>query len=186
MATRKSGTRGFATPLAAGLGLVTGALTALSAQHRTLRSMRERLDHLEKQVSHSQRQTNLANQQHLHWELLSKAIDSPELAEVLDIFEVPASQRKRRQYLFANALYTNLLFYYRIGNLSRDEVFGRMRGLLQNPVVREYWFATRGQRATLPEGSDEAELGHMVDDLLRQLDEADIDEWWVVGEPPGE
>jgi hypothetical protein len=186
MATRKRGTRGFPTPLAAGLGLVTGALAALAAQHRTLQSLRVRLDHLEEQVAHSRLHTNLANQQHLHWELLSKAIDSPELAEVLDIFEAPASQQKRRQYLFANALYTNLYFYYRIGNLSRDEFFGRVRGLLQNPVVREYWFATRGQRATLPEGSDEAELGRMVDDLLRQLDEADVDEWWVVGEPPGE
>lgn len=96
------------------------------------------------------------------------------------------SQQKRRQYLFANALYTNLLFYYRIGNISRDEFFGFVRGLVQNPVVREYWNATQGQRATLAEGSDEAELGRMVDELLRQLEEADGDEWWVVGDPPSD
>ncbi|MFE5814918.1 DUF6082 family protein [Streptomyces sp. NPDC056479] len=172
--------------MAAGLGLVTGALAALASQRRTLDSLRVRLDDLEEQVTRTQQHANLANQQHLHWQLLSKAIDSPELAEVLDIFEVPASPQERRQYLFANALYTNLLFYYRIGNLSRDEFFGRVRGLLQNPVVREYWFATRGQRATLPEDSDEAELGRLVDDLLRRLDEADVEEWWVVGEPPSE
>jgi hypothetical protein len=172
--------------VAAGLGLLTGALATLASQRRALNSLRVRLDRLEAQVASTQHHANLANQQHLHWELLSKAIDSPELAEVLDIFEVPASPQERRQYLFANALYTNLLFYYRIGNLSRDEFFGRVRGLLQNPVVREYWFATRGQRATLPEDSDEAELGRLVDDLLRRLDEADTEEWWVVGEPPTE
>ncbi|GGT09833.1 DUF6082 family protein [Streptomyces chromofuscus] len=186
MATRKSRTRGLGTAAAAGLGLLTGALAALAAERRTVNAVQARLDRLEAQVAHSHRHANLANQQNLHWELLSKAIDSPELAEVLDIFEAPASPLERRQYLFANALYTNLLFYYRIGNLSREEFFGRVRGLLQNPVVREYWFATRGQRATLPEDSDEAELGRMVDDLLRQLEEADTEEWWVVGEPPTE
>ncbi|MCZ4609331.1 DUF6082 family protein [Streptomyces sp. Lzd4kr] len=186
MAKRRTGVPGLGTAVAAGLGLVTGALAALESQRRTLASLRLRLDNLEEQVTRTQHHANLANQQHLHWELLSKAIDSPELAEVLDIFEVPASPQERRQYLFANALYTNLLFYYRIGNLSRDEFFGRVRGLLQNPVVRAYWFATRGQRATLPEDSDEAELGRIVDDLLHQLDEAEGEEWWVVGELPTE
>jgi hypothetical protein len=175
---------------AAGLGMVAGALAALTVQRNTLDALRLRLERLEQAVA-APRHANLAHQQRLHWELLSKellskAIDSPELAEVLDIFEVPASPEKRRQYLFANALYTNLLFYHRIGNLTREEFHGRVRGLLQNPVVREYWYATQGQRATLPDDSDEADLGRMVDELLRQLEEADIDEWWVVGEPPGE
>jgi len=186
MATRKTGMRRPSATAAASLGLVAGVLATLATQRRTLNSLRERLDQLEERVAHTHRDSSLANQQRLHWELLSKAIDSPELAEVLDIFEVPASPQKRRQYLFANALYTNLLYYHRVGNLSREEFFGRVRGLLQNPVVREYWSATRGQRATLPEDSDEAELGRMVDYLLRQLEEADVEEWWVVGEPPGE
>ncbi|MEY9994861.1 hypothetical protein ABIE67_006893 [Streptomyces sp. V4I8] len=185
MATQKSGARGLGTAAAAGLGLMTGALAALAAQRHVINSLRMRLDRLE-QVAHDQRHTNLANQQRLHWELLSKAIDSPELAEVLDIFEVPTSPQKRRQYLFANALYTNALFYYRVGNITREEFFGYIRGLLQNPVVREYWHATQGQRATLVDGSDEAMLGRMVDGLLRQLEEADVEEWWVVGEPPAE
>ncbi|GAB7104973.1 DUF6082 family protein [Streptomyces phaeofaciens JCM 4814] len=183
MATRKSWARGLAPVAAAGLGLAAGALAALAAQRHTLDALRARLDHLEA-AAQEQRHTNLAHQQRLHWELLSKAIDSPELAEVLDIFETPASPQRRRQYLFANALYTNALFYYRIGNISREEFFGYVRGLLQNPVVREYWHATQGQRATITEGSDEAELGRMIDDLLRQLEEADVEEWWVVGEPP--
>lgn len=184
MTIRKSVMRGLGPALAAGLGLMTGALATPAAQRHEFDSLRMRLESLE-QVALTQRHTNLAHQQRLHWELLSKAIDSPDLAEVLDIFEVPASPQKRKQYLFANALYTNALFYYRIGNLSREEFFGHLRGHLQNPVFREYWYATRGQRATIPDDSDEAELGHMIDDLLRQLEDADIDEWWVVGDPPG-
>jgi hypothetical protein len=185
MATRKSRVRGLGPVAAAGFGLAAGALVTLAAQRHALKALHVRLEHIEQRAS-TQHHANLAHQQRLHWELLSKAIDSPELAEVLDIFEVPASPQKRRQYLFANALYTNLLFYYRIGNLSREEFYGRVRGLLQNPVVREYWYATQGQRATLPDDSEEADLGRMVDDLLHRLEEADIDEWWVVGEPPSE
>ncbi|MFF5187850.1 DUF6082 family protein [Streptomyces sp. NPDC000345] len=185
MATRKSRIRGLGPLAAAGFGVAAGALVALTVKRNALGDLRTRLEHLEQGVS-APPHANLAHQQRLHWELLSKAIDSPELAEVLDIFEVTASPQKRRQFLFANALYTNLLFYYRIGNLTREEFHGRMRGLLQNPIVREYWYATQGQRATLPDGSEEAELGRVVDELLRQLEEADMDEWWVVGEPPTE
>jgi hypothetical protein len=147
-------------------------------------ALRERLEHLERSA-HSQQATNLAAQQRQHWELLSKAIDDPELAEVLDLYEPPVSPKQRRQYLFANALYTNLLLYYRIGNLTRDEFFKHVRGMLQNPIVRDYWYATQQHRASIAD-TDEAKLGLLVDDLLRQLEDADTEEWWVVGEPPGE
>ncbi|MGW1778341.1 DUF6082 family protein [Streptomyces sp. NPDC002143] len=183
MATQRFGVRGLRTAAAAAVGMAAGALITMAAQRHALEALRVRLEHLER-TAHSQQHTNLANQQRLHWELLSKAIDDPELAEVLDLFEAPVSTKQRRQYLYANALYTNALFYYRIGNISREEFFGYIRGILQNPVVREYWYATRHQRATIVDGSDEAELGRMVDELLTQLEESDTDEWWVVGEPP--
>nr|WP_307082617.1 DUF6082 family protein [Streptomyces canus] len=51
-------------------------------------------------------------------------------------------------------------------------------------MVREYWYATQQQRASLAD-TDEAELGKLVDDLLQQLEDSDTEEWWVVGEPPG-
>jgi phospholipase/lecithinase/hemolysin len=169
---------------AAGVGLVAGAIAALAAQQHTLEALRARVEDLE-QAAQTQRQANLAHQQRLHWEMLSKAMDDPELAEVLDAYDEAVSIKKQRQFLFANAVYTNALCYYRIGNITREEFFGFARGMLQNSVFREYWYATRPHRATLDD-SEEAELGRMVDDLLRQLDEADIDEWWVVGEPPSE
>ncbi|MFF7447831.1 MULTISPECIES: DUF6082 family protein [unclassified Streptomyces] len=182
MATRSYGIRGLGSVAAAGLGAAVGALATLAAQHHTLESLRVRLAHLE-QHTHNQQHTNLATQQRQHWELLSKAIDDPDLAEVLDLYEDPVSSKQRRQYLFANALYTNLLLYYRIGNISREEFFGLARGMFQNPIVREYWYATQKHRASIA-NSEEAELGLMVDELLRQLEDSDTEGWWVVGEPP--
>ncbi|MET9906020.1 DUF6082 family protein [Streptomyces sp. NPDC006476] len=184
MATQKFGPRGLRCTVAVCIGVAAGGLATLAAQHQSLKVLRARLEHLER-TAHTQQATNLATQQRQHWELLSKAIDDPELAEVLDLYEPPVSPKQRRQYLFANALYTNLLLYYRIGNLSRDEFFKHVRGMLQNPIVREYWYATQQHRASLAD-TDEAELGLLVDDLLRQLEDADTEEWWVVGEPPGE
>ncbi|MGY1497044.1 DUF6082 family protein [Streptomyces sp. QTS52] len=163
--------------------MTVGALVNVAAHRHALELLRTRLEHLE-QAAHSQHHTNLAHQQRLHWELLSKAIDDPDLAEVLDLYETPVSPKQRRQYLFANALYTNALFYYRVGNISREEFFGYIRGILQNPVVREYWYATKHQRATIAEESDEAEFGRMVDELLTHLEESNTEEWWVVGELP--
>ncbi|MFI8933597.1 DUF6082 family protein [Streptomyces sp. NPDC053474] len=75
-------------------------------------------------------------------------------------------------------------FAYRVGNITRSELLGHVRGTLQNPIVREHWEATRTARASLEETSVEAQIGRMVDRLIRELDEAETDEWWVVGDPP--
>ncbi|WUK87923.1 DUF6082 family protein [Streptomyces sp. NBC_00358] len=185
MATRKDKVRGLGSAAAAAVGLLTGAAVTLVAQRTTLDALHARIELLE-QAAQTQRQANLAHQQRLHWELLSKAMDDPELAEVLDTYEGTVPPRRQRQFLFTNALYTNALCYYRMGNMTREEFFGFARGWLQNPIFREYWYATRPYRATLISTSDEAQIGLMVEELLSQLEETDADEWWVVGEPPSE
>ncbi|MGA5122339.1 DUF6082 family protein [Streptomyces pseudogriseolus] len=162
--------------------MVAGVLAAVAAQRSAWGAINRRLERLEEQAGHQQR-ANLAVQQRQHWELLSKAIDDPELAEVLNHYDEEISAQRRRQYLFANALYTNLLCYYRIGNLTLEEFFMHARGMFQNPLVRDYWEATRHHRASL-KGTEEGKLSELIDDLLVQLDEADNDEWWVVGVPP--
>ncbi|WP_346137465.1 DUF6082 family protein [Streptomyces coeruleofuscus] len=53
-----------------------------------------------------------------------------------------AGRRKRRPplagpLLFASALYTNALCYYRMGSMTREEFFGFARSMLQNPAFRE-------------------------------------------------
>ncbi|MXM67827.1 hypothetical protein GR925_31440 [Streptomyces sp. HUCO-GS316] len=175
---RKLGAKATVVAIAA----ATGSLLAV---HRQCQALRIRLEqHEESCAATHQHHINLANQQRLHWELLSKAMEDPDLAAVLDTYEERLSTTKHRQFLFANALYTNALLAYRIGNVTEAELFGYLRGSLQNPVFRDYWEAARPHRASLEPDSAEAQVGRMVDKLVRDLDEADTEEWWVVGEPP--
>lgn len=119
-------------------------------------------------------------------ELLMKAIDDPELAATLDTYDAPVSAARLRQYLFSDALYIQLLLAYQTGTLNREELYGKARLLLQNVIFREYWHASRHQRASLPSDSEESEIGRMIDDLVQALADADIEEWWVVGSLPEE
>ena len=75
---------------------------------------------------------------------------------------------------------------YRVGVFSRAELYGHLRGIFQSTLMRDYWAATRHHRSSLKEGSEESEIGRMVDTLINDLEEASTDEWWVVGEPPAE
>ncbi|MCW8095908.1 DUF6082 family protein [Streptomyces tauricus] len=173
MATQNFGIQGCSSAAAAGVAFAA-AIGVLVAQQR--QSRRVRLS--------EQRHINLANQERLHWELLSKAMEDPTLAAVLDTHDGAIPPEKHRQYLFANALYTNALLAYRIGNINRAEFFGHLRNTLQNPIFREYWEVSRPARASLVADSVEAQVGRMMDGLINDLDEADTDEWWVVGDPP--
>ncbi|MER5298767.1 DUF6082 family protein [Streptomyces lasiicapitis] len=183
MLTKRFAAAELRSALAAGVGLVAGTVATLAAQRHTLEALRVRLDHLE-HTAHPQHHSNLAIQQRLHWELLSKAMDDQDLAEVLNAYDEDISPRRQRQYLFANAIYTNLLFYYRIGNISLKEFYGHVRGIIQNPIMRDFWAASEPHRASLVQTSDEASLGRMVDKLIQDLEAAETEEWWVVGEPP--
>ncbi|SBT92233.1 hypothetical protein GA0115233_104171 [Streptomyces sp. DI166] len=132
--------------------------------------------------STSQRKRAALIEQHrLHFDLMCKAMDDPALTAVLDTYDAEIPLDKQRQFLFANVLYVNALFYHRIGAWTRPELFGHLRILCQNPVFREYWEATRPHRMSLPRESEEAVLGSRMDDLIRELDDSDGDEWWVVG-----
>ncbi|MDX3380162.1 hypothetical protein DF268_02965 [Streptomyces sp. V2] len=132
------------------------------------------------------RRAALTEQHRLSFDLLCKAMDDPALAAVLDTYESDVPLDKQRQFLFANALYVNNLYFYRIGALTRAELYGHLRVMCRNKVFREYWEATRHHRKSLPDSSEEYILGRMMDDLIHDLDDADTDEWWVVGEPPPE
>ncbi|MEV0743047.1 DUF6082 family protein [Streptomyces sp. NPDC050549] len=182
MATRNKGVRGLGT-VAAGLMLATATLNLASRQRR-LEEARLQVRRLELEELSARRRA-LAHQQRMHWELLSKAIDDPALAEVIDTYDRDIPAAKRRQYFYANAWYANLYHLYRAGILDQEELYGHLRELFQSPVLREYWEASKGTRASLKGGSEEAKIGRMVDGLLKDLDEADTDEWWVVGNPPG-
>ncbi|MEU9779952.1 DUF6082 family protein [Streptomyces phaeochromogenes] len=167
---------------ATSLALAAAAL-ATAAHQRRLDETRLQVRRLELEELGSRRKA-LAHQQRMHWELLVKAIDDPSLAAVIDTYDKSIPSAKRRQFLYANAWYVNLYHLYRAGILDQEELYGHLREFFQSPLLREYWEASKGQRATLKQSSDEARIGRMVDDLIRDLDEADTDEWWVVGNPP--
>ncbi|MFF7148531.1 DUF6082 family protein [Streptomyces griseoaurantiacus] len=139
------------------------------------------------------RRAALVEQHRLHFDLLCKAMDDPALAAVLDTYDDEIPAERQRQYLFANALYVNALYFHRIGALSLAELYGHVRMMCRNAVFREYWQATRRHRDSLPAWSEEARIGRMMDALVRDMDalvteqeDGEHEEWWVVGEPPSE
>lgn len=192
MATRKSGVLRLLSVTLGGITAGSAALAALhprkpnpelqrellDQQRELIGQQRELLDHLRSQHHHAR----LIAQQQLQLDLLEKVLRDPSLAAVFDLHEGEASAERRRQYLVANAMYTNALLAWRIETITKEGFLGFVRGMLQNPVFREYWDATRKQRLTLDD-SDEARMGREVDELAEQLDESESDEWWVVGRP---
>ncbi|MCX4670531.1 DUF6082 family protein [Streptomyces sp. NBC_01381] len=182
MATQIFGIRGLSSATGAGLAFAAGAFALLAAQQRRYAELRIQVDRAERA---DWRRTMMAEQQELQLYLLRKAIDDPDLAAVFSIAEAD-SPAQQRQFLFANALYTNALLAYRIGVVNWEELHGHLRVMCANPIFRQYWHATRHQRASLKDSSDEAKVGHMTDAIIHDLEESESDEWWVIGEPPSE
>ncbi|WP_369172912.1 DUF6082 family protein [Streptomyces sp. R28] len=171
--------------------LASAALTLLAATASAVMAARQRRSEevrlQERQLELEElaiRRKALAHQQRMQWELLARAIDDPSLAAVIDTYDKSIPAERRRQFFYANAWYVHLFHLYRAGILDREELYRHLREFFQSPIFREYWEASQHMRGSLNEASEEAQLGHMVDGLVRDLDEADTDEWWVVGDPP--
>ncbi|MFE2277780.1 DUF6082 family protein [Streptomyces sp. NPDC059454] len=177
MSTRNTGRWG--SPATAGLAFLAGVLAARTA-HR-LRGENVLLAHLER-MHEEQRQhhwrSDLAAKHRLQFDLLCEAVQDPDLAAVLDTYESPMDSTRLKQYLFANALYGNLLHAFRMGTVSLDEALGHMRGICQSAIFRDYWEVTEHHRESLPADSQERLLAHHVDEIVaRAADEND--QWWV-------
>ncbi|WP_428951821.1 DUF6082 family protein [Streptomyces sp. cg35] len=161
------------------IATLTGGLAGAGAVHLWQRHGRGA-----ESVATERRRLARAHQQRMHWELLSKAIDDPALAVVIDTFGMNLDPEKRRQLLYANLWYINAFHLYESGLLNQRELFGHLRELFQSAYIREYWEITRPHRAALDPSSTEAEIGRIAEALFRELDEAETDQWWVVGVPP--
>ncbi|MFI1397156.1 DUF6082 family protein [Streptomyces sp. NPDC020681] len=164
-------------------GLAFGAvIVALVVQHQQMHrqngNLTSQLTHMER-ANDFQRRADITNQQRLHFELLSKAMDDPDLAAVLDAYDdTSMSPVKQRQFLYANALYQHVLHAYRIGAASEDDVRGHLRVICRNPIFREFWAATRDHRASVRYESQEAYLGRVVDRLIERANE-EGHAWWA-------
>ncbi|MGW2232395.1 DUF6082 family protein [Streptomyces sp. NPDC001759] len=181
MATRKIFTGRLGSTALALLGTTAAVILAVRQRRLDETRLQERRLELEEL---SVRRRAYAHQQRMHWELLVRAIDDPSLAAVVDTYDKSIPAEKRRQFFYANAWYSYLFHQYRAEVLDRQELYTVLREFFQSRVFREYWEASKAQRATLKQSSDEARIGRMVDDLVQELDDADTDEWWVVGNPP--
>lgn len=180
MVTQNSGVRSLGLAAAAVAAVV---LTGLAARQRRLEDVCRQLVEVQRAES---RRAGLVDYQRLQLGLLERAIDDPELAAVLSTFETDSAAHLR-QHLFANALYSNALFGYRMGMATREELHGHLRVLCRSAAFRTYWESTRPHRASLRDDSEEGRIGRMVDSLIHDLDAAgEAEEWFVVGEPPTE
>ncbi|MEU6092099.1 DUF6082 family protein [Streptomyces sp. NPDC047085] len=192
MVTQKSGKRGL-NAVTAALMLSVGTAAGYLAHRRTLDALLRanaellrRLETLEEERRRATRRADRIEYQRDHRNLLLAGMRDPDLLPVLDAYDAAVSPQVQKQYLFANALYVHAVHGYRTGLLSRAELRGYVRGLFQSPAMRAYWDATSHHRASLPDGSEEAEVGRMTDELLAELDDAETEEWWVVGNPADE
>ncbi|WP_331724819.1 DUF6082 family protein [Streptomyces canus] len=117
-------------------------------------------------------------------EQLYRAIDDPSLAETMSLL-YNVSPEKRRQFLFIQATYENMVLDVRTGVLTWDELIGRLRIFARNAVVAEYWDRTAEERRALPQDSLEARVGQELDVMLEELAD-DPEEWWITGSNRGE
>ncbi|GAA3837458.1 DUF6082 family protein [Streptomyces phyllanthi] len=156
---------------------VLGVLATVYRIHVALRR-------LETLAEEKQRRDTLTEYRRDHHRLIRRATEDPSLLPVLDAYEGELPAETQRRHLFANDLYQHALHGYRLGVLNLADLHGHLRYIFQSRAMRDYWEATRHHRASLVEDSEEAELGRMVDDLVAALDEADGEEWWVVGDAP--
>ncbi|MFD4632803.1 DUF6082 family protein [Streptomyces sp. NPDC058284] len=191
MATQKMSIRGVGPAAVAGLSFATGTFMLLWSKGRRhsahlARRERQAAERERAALALQRRNAALAEQHRLHFDLLCKAMGDTALAAVLDTYDESVPPERQRQFLFANTLYINALHAHRIGATTLQELYGHLRVMCQNPIFREFWEATRHHRASLDYASDEAKVGRVVDRLAEELDNAETERWWVVGEPPTE
>ena len=125
---------------------------------------------------------NLIQQYRLTLEQMDRMVDDPAMAEAASTLS-GLSEARRRQMIFANRQYGNLLLSHRIGACDWDELLGHLRVLCRNALFAEYWDRTAEHRRSLPAGSLEVRVGAAVDVMLEELAD-DPDEWWIVGPSP--
>ncbi|MFK4100913.1 DUF6082 family protein [Streptomyces sp. NPDC019531] len=108
------------------------------------------------------RRANLIQQYRLTLDQMDRAIDDPTLADAASTL-TGLSEVKRRQMIFANREFGNLLLGHRVGVHTWDELVGHLRVLCRNELFAEYWDRTMEHRRSLPADSTEARVGEIVD-----------------------
>ncbi|MEV7737452.1 DUF6082 family protein [Streptomyces sp. NPDC088921] len=169
--------------VASGRGLMRAFFAPGSRRRRQEGILLELLGQL-KLMTEEIHRANLIQQYRLTLRQMDRMVDDPSLADAANTLP-GLSDVKRRQMIFANRQYGNLLLAHRVGACDWDELIGHLRVLCLNALFAEYWDRTAEHRRSLPADSIEARVGAVVDVMLEELAD-DPDEWWIVGPSPGE
>jgi hypothetical protein len=181
MATQKRAARSIGSAVTAGLGLMRAFFARGPRRRRQEEILAELLQQLTLMTDEIHR-ANVIQQYRLTVEQMDRMVDDPSLADTASTLP-GLSEGRRRQMIFANRQYGNLLLAHRVGVCDWDELLGHLRVLCRNALFAEYWDRTVEHRRSLPADSLEARVGAAVDVMLEELAD-DPDEWWIVGPPP--
>ncbi|MEU8609669.1 DUF6082 family protein [Actinoplanes sp. NPDC048791] len=117
------------------------------------------------------RRTAHANLGMLHQNLLKMSLDDEELAAVWPSFDLDLPAATRRQFLYANLIYSFELRALQSDIYTEAAVIAIMRHLFSSPVMRAYWHATVSGRRFLDPGSSEFSWAKQVDKICAEYDE---------------
>ncbi|MFC1442100.1 DUF6082 family protein [Streptacidiphilus sp. N1-10] len=116
-----------------------------------------------------------ADLRRLHMELIKMAIDDPALADVWGAYRTEIPMERRRQYLYANLIFSHLYLNHKLQIADDAEMLGHLRVITKNEIFREYWKEASGSRAPLAEGSAERIFGRLVDQAIAERSPNGVD-----------
>ena len=143
-----------------GLALLLVIGTA-AMQRRELSIQRQELSKSHRELHRSAE----ADLRRLHMDLLKMAIDDPSLAEVWCDFR-DASPEQRRQYHYANLVFSHFFLNYKLEIITEAEMRGYLLNITRSPIFRGYWIAAEPGRRFLAENSPEHSFGILVDEAM--------------------
>jgi hypothetical protein len=156
--------------LFSGLALLLLVITLL-LQQRELRLTRHQLALQRQELTSTRdelRRSAEADLRGLHVELTQMAMADPALAEVWNDYpDQPAVAL--RQNLFANLAFNHLVLFHSWGGVSEEELLVYASNLLQSPVFRRYWDASRSSKSGLPPDSAEGKVFRVFEQAYTDL-----------------
>ena len=134
-------------------------------QRRELAMQRDALSRSHRELQRSAE----ADLRRLHMALIQMAMDDSTLADVWGDYRAGIPRERRRQYLYANLIFSHLYLNHKLQMADDAEMLGLLRILSKSEIFREYWAEAAGSRALLAEESAERIFGSLVDQAMAEL-----------------
>lgn len=109
-----------------------------------------------------------ADLRRLHMSLIQMAIDDPTLVDVWGDYRLEIPRERRRQYLYANLIFSHLYLNHKLQIVDSAEMLGYLHTLTKSEIFREYWAEAASSRASLADGSAERIFGLLVDQAMAE------------------